>query len=57
MYSSLYNEATLTESGEVRAIRHEPDPGMLSKLIPADYWVRANSSLAIWKFTMTPDDA
>ncbi|MGW5715102.1 hypothetical protein ACWEVP_02960 [Amycolatopsis sp. NPDC003865] len=53
MYSHAYNEATLTEAGEVRKLRHEPEPGSLSALIPANYWDRGTDrKLPIWKFTV-----
>lgn len=56
MYSTLYNEATLTDAGELRSLRHEPDPGSLAALIPADYWDRATRDLPIWKFRFRPND-
>lgn len=56
MYSTLYNEATLTDTGELRSLRHEPDPGSLAALIPADYWNRTTRDLPIWKFRVRPND-
>lgn len=55
MYSSLYNEATLTDTGEFRSLRHEPDPGSLAALIPAGYWDRTTRDLPIWKLQVRPN--
>lgn len=54
MYSQLYNEATLTESGELRSVRHEANPGALSELIPTDYWDNEDRVLGLWKFIQEP---
>lgn len=56
MYSSLCNEVTLTNTGEFRSLRHEPDPGSLAALIPAGYWDRTTRDLPIWKFQVGPND-
>ncbi|MGH3451523.1 MAG: hypothetical protein ACRDQW_12535 [Haloechinothrix sp.] len=56
MYSTLYTEATLTDTGELRSPRHEPDPGSLAALIPADYWDRTTRDLPLWKFRVRPND-
>jgi hypothetical protein len=54
MYSSLYNEATLTQQGGVREVRHEPDPGQLGRLIPDDFWDRGHG-LKIWRLHIQPE--
>lgn len=54
LYSSLYNELTLTPDGEVRELRHEPDPGELAALIPDDYWDRKDRALSLWRFHIEP---
>lgn len=56
MYSSLYNSVTLDGEGNIRALRHEPDPGVLAQLIPSDYWDRADRHLPIWKFQVSMAD-
>jgi hypothetical protein len=55
MYSSLYNYATLSTDLEVRELRHEPTPGELAALIPADYWDSADRNLPLWVFEMRPE--
>jgi Holliday junction resolvase len=54
MYSSMYNEMTLTRDGDVRELRHEPDPGELAALIPDGYWDRKDRQLALWRFHIEP---
>ncbi|TDC12701.1 hypothetical protein [Actinomadura bangladeshensis] len=54
MYSSLWNAATLTDEGDVRRLRQEPDPGVLAELIPPDYWERESSLLPIWLLQIGP---
>ncbi|MCD2155825.1 hypothetical protein LQL77_19035 [Rhodococcus cerastii] len=56
MFSSMYNSLTLTSAGDVRALRHEPDPGMLSRLVPTNYWNRTGRSLPVWKFQIQTQD-
>ncbi|PPJ36395.1 hypothetical protein C5E45_20310 [Nocardia nova] len=55
MYSRWFELATLTEAGEVMALRNDPHPGVLRDLIPADYWERAGDALPIWKFHQVPN--
>lgn len=55
MYSNAYNDATLTEDGEIRVLRHEPDPGALAALVPSSYWeTRESDDLPIWKLVQSP---
>ncbi len=54
MYSTYYNLMTLTETGEVQQLRHEPDPGVLADLIPSDYWSSPGRDLPIWQFIIHP---
>lgn len=55
MYSNAYNDVTLTEDGEIRMLRHEPDPGALAALVPSDYWDnRESDALPIWRITQDP---
>jgi hypothetical protein len=54
MYSAMYNELTLLGDGEVRELRHEPDPGELAALIPDDYWDREDRALPLWKLRAAP---
>ena len=54
MYSTYYNLMTLTETGEVQQLRHEPDPGVLADLIPSDYWSSPSRDLPIWKLITRP---
>ena len=56
MYSAMYNELTLMPEGEVRQLRHEPDPGELAALIPDDYWDREDRALSIWRLHIEPPD-
>lgn len=56
MYSALYNGATLTEEGDFRAVRHEPNPGALATMIPKDYWDRDDRVLPLWAFSLVPND-
>jgi hypothetical protein len=56
MYSSMYNQLTLTPDGEVRELQHEPDPEQLAALIPADYWDRKDRALPLWGFQVKPPD-
>jgi len=56
MYSAMYNERTLMPEGEVRELRHEPDPGELAALIPDDYWDREDRALSIWRLHIEPPD-
>jgi hypothetical protein len=55
MYSAMYNFATLSETGEVTSLRQEPEPGVLTELVPDDYWARPNRSLPLWRFEMKPN--
>lgn len=54
MYSSMYNQLTLTPEGNVRELQHEPNPAQLAELIPADYWDRKDRALPIWAFHVEP---
>lgn len=54
MYSTYYNLMTLTETGEVQQLRHEPDSGVLAGLIPSDYWSSPGRDLPIWRFVLSP---
>jgi len=54
MYSAMYMLATQTEAGEVLGLRHDVTPGMLTNLIPADYFDRPGRILRLWKFTQQP---
>jgi hypothetical protein len=54
MYSAYYNSMTLTDTGEVGQLRHEPEPGVLADLIPADYWSSPSRDLPIWRFRTHP---
>jgi hypothetical protein len=54
MYSTYYNLMTLTETGEVQHLRHEPDPDVLAGLIPSDYWSSPGRDLPIWQFIIRP---
>jgi hypothetical protein len=56
MYSTSYNWATLDESGEMRKLRHEPDPAVLAKLIPSDYWERPDRVLKLWRLNIRPQN-
>jgi len=56
MYSAMYNERTLMPEGEVRELRHEPDPGELAALIPDDYWDREDRALSIWRLHIEPPE-
>ena len=54
MYSAYYNVMTLTDTGEVQQLRHEPDLGVLADLIPSDYWRSPGRDLPIWQFIIHP---
>ena len=54
MYSTYYNLMTLTETGEVQRLRHEPDPSVLADLIPSDYWSSPGRDLPIWQLVVSP---
>src|SRR5919109_418284 len=55
MYSAVYNLGTLSETGEVTALRSEPEPGALAELVPDDYWARSDRSLPLWRFDLKPN--
>lgn len=55
IYSSIYNFQTLSETGEVTALRREPEPGTLAALVPEGYWTRPDRSLPLWRFEMKPN--
>jgi Holliday junction resolvase len=52
IFSSMFNEATVNDEGEVTNMRVVVDPGELSRLVPAGY---VGEALRIWKFHMTPN--
>lgn len=54
MYSSMYNQLTLTPEGDVRELQHEPAPEQLATLIPPDYWDRKDRALLLWAFHVEP---
>ena len=54
MYSTYYNLMTLTKTGEIQQLRHEPDPSVLVGLIPSDYWSSPGRDLPIWQFITRP---
>lgn len=56
LYSSMFNEATLTVDGTVRHLAHEPVPGMTGALIPHDYWQQQDRRLRIWRMEVHPSD-
>jgi hypothetical protein len=53
LYSTAFNLATLRD-GRVVGLRHEPAPGALSRLVPEDYWTRADRVLPLWQFDVRP---
>ncbi|GHI84146.1 hypothetical protein Sxan_15100 [Streptomyces xanthophaeus] len=36
------------------ALREEPEPALLAKLVPDDYWDRRDHVLKIWRFRQYP---
>lgn len=47
IYSSMFNEATMDEQGEITALRVRINPSALAALIPDDY---QGKTLRIWRF-------
>ena len=54
MYSTYYNLMTLTATGKIKQLRHEPAPDVLADLIPSDYWSGTSRDLPIWRFIIRP---
>lgn len=54
MYSTMFNEITLTDEGAVRQLDHQSEPGAVGSLIPADYFDRPNRELALWLLHLQP---
>lgn len=54
IYSSMFNEATLSDEHAVEQLGHEPVPGMVGSLIPDDYWDRTDRRLPLWRFDVRP---
>jgi hypothetical protein len=56
LYAALFDEATLSAEGKVDHLDHRPDPGELAKLIPRDFWDRADRALPLWRLNIQPVD-
>jgi len=56
LYAALFDEATLSAKGEVDELDVRPDPGALAKLIPDDFWDRADRALPLWRLNIHPVD-
>jgi hypothetical protein len=56
LYAALFDEVTLSADGEVDQLDHRPEPGELSKLIPDDFWDRADRALPLWRVNIEPVD-
>ncbi|HEY9411213.1 MAG TPA: hypothetical protein VIP77_16660 [Jiangellaceae bacterium] len=54
MHSMRYNVSTLTDSGRVRTLNSEAEPGSLAAMIPADYWDDSRRDLPIWQVEVRP---
>lgn len=57
LYTRRFLEATTTDEGDIRALRHEPDPALLARLVPDDYWDRQDHVLRLWRFNVRPASA
>ncbi|WP_143120693.1 hypothetical protein [Actinacidiphila alni] len=53
LYTLRFLEATTTEGGDIRALREEPVPALLARLVPAEYWEREHV-LPIWRLEVRP---
>lgn len=47
-------EATTTDTGDIRALREEPEPALLAQLVPEDYWDRQDRALPLWRLNVRP---
>jgi hypothetical protein len=47
-------QVTTTEGGDIRALRDEPEPALLAKLVPDDYWDRQDRVLSLWRLNQVP---
>lgn len=56
LYTQRFLDAITTDEGEIRALREEPEPALLAKLVADDYWER-DHVLKIWRFRMYPQGA
>ncbi|MEU6979990.1 hypothetical protein [Streptomyces sp. NPDC046371] len=56
LYVQRFLDAITTDEGEIRAMREEPEPALLAKLVADDYWER-DHVLKIWRFRMYPQGA
>ncbi|MFD4395548.1 hypothetical protein [Kitasatospora sp. NPDC058478] len=54
LYTYQFLEATTTDEGGIRALREEPEPAVLARLIPDDYWDRPTPVLRLWRFQLLP---
>lgn len=54
MYSAMFRLATQTEDGRVLGMRHDVTPGILTELIPSDYFDRSDRALRLWRFNLQP---
>jgi hypothetical protein len=57
MYSALFNEATLDDSGAVQRLDHHSEPGEFGTLIPSDYPETPGQCLRLWIFDVQPADS
>ncbi|MET9396096.1 hypothetical protein [Kitasatospora sp. NPDC002965] len=54
LYTHQFLEATTTNDGGIRALREEPEPAVLARLIPDDFWDRPARVLRLWRFQLLP---
>lgn len=57
MYSALFNEVTLSESGAVQRLDHHSEPGEFGSLIPSDFFERSDRRLRLWVLKLQPADS
>jgi hypothetical protein len=55
IYSTMFNEATLSEQLHVEQLSHDPEPGMIGSLIPKNYWDRPGRGLPLWRAEVHPN--
>jgi len=55
LYAALFDDVTLSAEGEVDQLDHRPAPGELAKLIPDDFWDRADRA-PLWRLNIQPVD-
>jgi hypothetical protein len=49
LYAALFDEATLSDEGEVDQLERRPEPNELAELIPDDFWNQPNRVLPLWR--------